>query len=79
MKSFAHVWMVGLSYEDGEPEVSGALMHCDVTTGQEVGSYEFSGSSRVIFEELLTVLDASIFTSLAIAEGVLPEGQLPLG
>jgi hypothetical protein len=70
-------WTVRL-FECPEGGYRARLTHFDATTRTGGGSYEFSGSSSVIFQELLTVLDASIFTSLAIAENVLPEGQLPL-
>ena len=73
----AHRWTVRL-FSDPDGSYRARLTHFDATTKQGLGNYGFSGSSSVLFQELLTVLDASIFTSLAIAEGVLPEGQLPL-
>lgn len=72
-----HRWTVRL-FACPEGGYRARLTVFDATTKTAQGSYEFSGSSSIIFQELLTVLDASIFTSLAIAEGVLPEGQLPL-
>ena len=73
----AQRWTVRL-FECEDGSYRARLTHYDATTKRGQQSYEFSGSSSVLFQELLTVLDASIFTSLAIAEGVLPEGQLPL-
>lgn len=77
MKLLVEGWAVSLcTYGDGVVHLG--LTHCDVTTGRELANYEFSGSSKTCFPELMSVLDASIFTSLAIAEGALPEGQAPL-
>ena len=77
MKHLSVQWTITLSQHD-DGGVRGVVTLYDGTTGREHENYYFSGSSSVVFQELLTVLDASIFTSLAIAEGVLPEGQLPL-
>lgn len=77
MNEFAQAWGVSIckSRDDGWELL---LTHFDDTTGVEVVSFGFYRSSSVLFQECMSVLDASIFTSLAIAEGVLPEGQLPL-
>ena len=77
MKAFAQRWSIGIE-RTTDGRWSTALMRSDAITGDEELSYESYGSSNTLFQELLTVLDASIFTSLAIAEGVLPEGQLRL-
>ena len=74
MKHLCVQWTVSL-VASGDQEVVGLLTKYDGTTGREVESYRFSGGSSTVFEELLTALDASIFTSLAIAEGLVPEGQ----
>lgn len=73
----AQAWIVTLEHQDNG-EVFGLLTVCGSTTRGEVESYGFSGLSSAIFPELLTVLDATIFTYLGIADGVLSEGQLPL-
>lgn len=73
----AQCWIVTLEpHQQGG--WSGLVTVCGSTTKGEPESYEFSGSSSPLFQELLTVLDATIFTFLAIAEERVPEGQLPL-
>lgn len=73
----AQCWIVTLEHQ-ANGEVRGLLTVCGSTTRGEPESYDFSGSSSAIFPELLTVLDATIFTHLGIADGVLSEGQRPL-
>lgn len=75
----AHCWIVTLEQGAGDVPWNALVTSCGTTTNGEPESYEFSGSSKELFQELLTVLDASIFTSLAIAEGLLSPGQQPLG
>lgn len=64
----AQVWIVTLEHQD-DGAVNGLLTVCGTTTFGEPESYEFSGSSSVIFPELASVLDATIFNHLAIADG----------
>lgn len=77
MKTFVHQWVVTLGSDD-ENHVHGLVTGFDCTTRSELVSFESCGSSKTVLEELGTVLDASMFTSLAIAEGLVPEGQQPL-
>lgn len=77
MKPFAQRWSVGIE-RTADGRWSTQLMRSDAITGEEELSYEQYSSSSTLFQELLTVLDASIFTSLAIAEEQLPESHLRL-
>jgi hypothetical protein len=77
MQNTSEVWSLYIGRgNDGIYSV--ALRHFNGTTHDVMMSCERYSSSKLLFEELLSTIDASIFTSLAIAEGVLPEGQLPL-
>lgn len=73
----AQCWIVTLEHQ-ADGEVHGLLTICGSTTLGEPESYEFCGSSSTLFQELATVLDATMFTHLAIADQKLPEGTMPL-
>lgn len=60
-------WTLSLCVDD-HLVVSGLLTSCDATTGEQELPYELVGLSSVIFQELLTALDASMFTFLATAD-----------
>lgn len=75
--SFEQAWGVSIQQDDKGVWVC-SLVHYESGIGSSVISFERYGSSSTLFLECMSALDASIFTSLAIAEGVLPEGQLPL-
>lgn len=77
MKAFVHQWVVTLGADD-HGEVCGVITAFDATTKDEILSFERSGSSSEVLEELVTVMDASMCTSLAISEAIIPEGQMPL-
>lgn len=77
MQPFEQIWVVGIR-SDGKGSWEYRVMLSDGETVLSDDSSPPYKSSNVLFQELMSVLDASIFTSLAIAEGVLPEGQLPL-
>lgn len=62
-----HVFLHG--YEDGQYRCT--LSISTGITGDARESYEFSGSSTTLFQELLTVLDATIWSCLAIDDEVL--------
>lgn len=66
--SFAQAWI--LTIEEGdEGQFFGLLTVSGDTTTSEPESYECFGSSNTILEELGSVLDATIWSFLAIAEG----------
>lgn len=74
---FEQAWVVVIRHSDKGgwewliQRYEGEMQHSPVSS-------DGYSSSSVLFQECMSVLDASIFTSLAIAEGVLPEGQVPL-
>jgi hypothetical protein len=77
MVEHSELWSVWVGRrDDGTWTVS--LRHCSGTRQVVYLDHERYSDASTLFQELMTVLDGSIFTSLAIAEGVLPEGQLPL-
>lgn len=68
MKPFAQAWILTIEHK-APGEVYGLLTVCGDTTLHEVESYESSGSSSGILTELGSVLDATIWSFLAIADG----------
>lgn len=68
MEPFAQAWVLTIEYV-APGEVFGLLTICGDTTSQEPESYGSSGSSKTVFEELGSVLDATMWSFLAIADG----------
>lgn len=71
MERVHKAWDISIFIEpDGQ--TSWAIGHYDGTTWHDLGNYEHYSSSSEAFQEQMSVLDASIFTCLAIAD---PDGM----
>lgn len=71
MKHAAQAWILTVEVS-GDQGALGVLTVCGDGTSLEPESYESVGSLRTIFQELQTVLDATMCTFRAIAEERLP-------
>lgn len=67
MQPFAQAWILTLVVCDDQA-VHGLLTVCGDTTQNEPESYELKGSSSAVFKELGSVLDATMWSFLAIAD-----------
>lgn len=68
MQPFAQAWILTLELCDDQA-VHGLLTVLGDTTPSGLESYEFKGSSSVVFRELGSVLDATMWSFLVIADG----------
>lgn len=64
----AQCWILTIEHTSPQ-EVHGLLTVCGTTTNGEPESYELGPSSNAILEESGSVLDATIWSFLAIADG----------